>query len=103
MKKILVTEKQLRLISREEVYFNTFSSAVQYAREKVEKRGYEIDENDWWGEVAMGKGRPAEGETTRMTIGLIKNGKPQRKALQIIVYNRGNQIKNNYELTYYIN
>lgn len=103
MKKILITERQLRSISHEDVYFNTFSAAVQYAREKTENRGYEIDENDWWNEVSIGKGKPPEGETTRMTIGLIKNGKLQRKALQIIVYNRGNHIKDNYELTYYIN
>jgi hypothetical protein len=103
--KIIITENQCKKIIEEsinEVYFTTFSGAVQKARENVELRGYEINEDDWWDEVNTGQGRPKEGKTTRMTIGLIKNGKPQRKYLHIQVYNRGNNIKHNYELNYYI-
>ena len=103
--KIQLTEQQLNMVTEkinEEVYFNTFSGAVQYARLKVENRGYVIDEDDWFNEVNTGKGRPKDDQTTRMTIRLYKDNKPQRKALQIQVYNRGNQIQNNFELTYYV-
>jgi len=106
MKKIIITETQLKKLVSEDIdfklYHNTFSSAVQFARNEAENRGYELVENDWWTNVNMGKGKPKEGETTRATIGLTKNGKPQRKALHIQVYNRGNDIKYNYELNYYI-
>ena len=106
MKKIIVTEKQLKAIINEsvkdEIYFDTFSAAVQKAREHTEAKGYEINEDDWWTEVSVGNGRPKEGHTTRMTIGLLRNGKPQKKALQIQVFNRGNELRNNYELNFYI-
>lgn len=102
MKKIIITEAQFRGIAHDELYFDTFSAAVQHARRKAEAKGYEIDENDWFNEVTTGPGKPHEGETTRMSIGILKNGKPQKKALQIIVYNRGNNVKDNYELTHYI-
>jgi hypothetical protein len=105
MKKILITEAQLRILktrNQKETYFDSFSSAVQHARTDIENRGYEIVEDDWWNEVNMGPGRPKEGQTVRISLGLIKNEKPQRKKLHIIIYNRGIEIKNNYELTYYI-
>lgn len=87
----------------EEIYFDTYSGAVGFAKEKVESKGISIDEEDWWNNISMGPGRPKEGETVRHTIGLYKNGKQLRKALQIQVYNRGNNVKRNYELNYYIN
>lgn len=102
---ILLTERQVRLVSERidhETYFNTFSGAVQYARLKVENKGYIIDEDDWFNQVSTGQGRPDEDQTTRMSIGLHKDGKLQRKALHIQVYNRGNKIQNNFELNYYV-
>jgi len=86
-----------------DIYFDTFSEAVQSARKKAEDDGYTIDEDDWFHEVTTGYGKPEEGHYTRMSIGLFKNNKLQRKALQIIVYNRGNDVKKNYELTTYVN
>ena len=103
MRKIIITEGQFRAIAHDDLYFDTFSAAVQHARARAESKGYEIDADDWFREVSTGPGKPREGKTARMTIGLIKNGKPQRKALQIIVYNRGNNVRDNYELTHYIN
>lgn len=106
MKKIIITESQLKRIVNEaintDIYFDTFSEAVGHARTEVEKRGFEIDEDDWWSEISVGPGRPKDGQTTRATIGLIKNGKPQRKALHIQVYNMGLKFKNNYELNFYV-
>ncbi len=86
-------------------YFNTFSEAVQTARLYAESKGYLINEDDWFREINVGRGKPADGQTTKATIGLSLNGKPSRKYLHIQVYNMGLSFGNgrNYELNYYIN
>lgn len=84
------------------VYHNTYSSAVQAAEKYAISKGYEIDYDDWATQVAFGPKRPSDGKTNRMTVNLIKNGKVQKKALSIQVYNRGVS-GNTYELNAYIN
>jgi hypothetical protein len=85
------------------VYHKSFTDAADEARQFAEKRGFEIDEDDWQSQIAMGgknvRSRPSVGKDTRFTVGLLKDGKPQRKALQIQVYG----MKNGYELNAYIN
>ena len=85
-------------------YFNTASQAVDYARKMIEKRGFEIDEDDWNTSIVQGgkynRLRPGVGKTHSYSIGLLKNGKPQRKELQISLYGMPS---GNYELTYYVN
>ena len=70
----------------------------------IEKRGFEIDEDDWQSKIAMGgrysRLRPGKEKTHSFSIGLLKNGKPQRKALQISLYGMPS---GKYELTYYVN
>ena len=87
-----------------DTYFKSASEAVEYAREMAEKKGYEIDEDDWQTQIGMGgkhnRLRPGVGKTHSFTVGLTKNGKPQRKALNISLYGMES---GNYELTYYIN
>ena len=94
----------LKEIHSTDVYFNTFSGAVQSARTKAEAAGYEVDEDDWFREVNVGSGKPKEGQTFKAIIGLIKDGKPQKKFLNIQVYNMGLNFGggNNYELNSYI-
>lgn len=79
----------------------SFSSAVQEASRETEAKGYEIDEDDWFREVSTGPGKPKNGSTTRMTIGLSKKGKPVKEALHIQVFDRGTK-ENSYELNYYV-
>lgn len=85
------------------VYHKSFTSAADAAKKYAEKRGFEIDEDDWSTQIGMGgknvRSRPSEGKTTEFTVGLLKGGKPQRKSLQIQVYG----MKNGYELNAYIN
>ena len=85
------------------VYHKSFTEAAQEARMMAEKRGFEINEDDWHSQITLGgknlRSRPGEGKTTTFTVGLSKDGKPQRKALQIQVYG----MKNGYELNAYIN
>ena len=85
-------------------YYKTASAAADAAREMAEKKGYEIDEDDWQTQIGMGgkhnRLRPGVGKTHSFTVGLTKNGKPQRKALNISLYGMDS---GSYELTYYIN
>ena len=87
-----------------DTYFKSFTQAVEYARKVTEKRGFTIDEDDWQTQIAFGgkysRSRPSKGKTNSFTIGLLKNGKPQRKSLQISVFGMDS---GNYELTHYIN
>ena len=87
-----------------DTYFKSFTQAVEYARKATEKRGFTIDEDDWQTQIAFGgkysRSRPSKGKTNSFTVGLLKNGKPQRKSLQISVFGMPS---GSYELTQYIN
>lgn len=86
----------------EATYFPSYTAALNAARAKAEREGYKIDENDWDTRVTHGyPGRPAEGETTNVKIGLSrvgKGGKPEAAVLVIAVYG----MKQSFELTSYI-
>ena len=86
----------------EATYFPSYTAALNAARAKAEREGYEIDENDWNTRVTHGyPSRPAEGETTNVKIGLSrvgKGGKPEAAVLVIAVYG----MKQSFELTSYI-
>jgi hypothetical protein len=86
-----------------DTYFKSFTDAASAARAYAMKKGYEIDENDWQSQIAMGgkysRSRPSVGKTNSFTIGLMRNGKPQKKALQISVYGMES---GNFELTNYV-
>jgi preprotein translocase subunit YajC len=84
-----------------DLYHKDFSTAVQHAWKQAEKRGFQVDKDDWDRKVAMGPRKPGEGKTNSYSITLMdKNGKPVKKALQMQVYNKGGQ--NPYELNMYI-
>jgi hypothetical protein len=84
-----------------DLYHKDFSTAVQHAIKTAEKRGYQVNMDDWHDKVATGPRKPSEGKTNSYSITLMdKNGKPIKKALQMQVYNKGGQ--NPYELNMYI-
>jgi hypothetical protein len=84
-----------------DLYHKDFSTAVQHAIKTAEKRGYQVDMDDWHNKVATGPRKPSEGKTNSYSITLMdKNGKTVKKALQMQVYNKGGQ--NPYELNMYI-
>ena len=85
--------------SKYQIYHNTYSSAVQHAVSQAEKQGYEVDTDDYDRKVAMGPRKPSSGKTNSFSIKLMKNGKPQKKALQMQIYNMDNK---KYELNMYI-
>jgi hypothetical protein len=85
------------------LYHTSFTSAAESAREYAFKQGYKIDEDDWMQEVGFGgktgRGRPSIGKTNSFTVGLLKNDKPQKKALHFQVYGMES---GKYELNVYI-
>ena len=105
LKSILEDAKiNVKLDEANDTYFKSFTQAVEYARKITEKRGFTIDEDDWQTQIAFGgkytRSRPSKGKTNSFTVGLLKNGKPQRKSLQISVFGMPS---GSYELTQYIN
>lgn len=85
--------------SKYQIYHNTYSQAMQHAYAQAEKQGYEVDMDDVDRKVAMGPKKPSKGKTNSFSIKLTKNGKPQKKALQVQVYGMDN---GKYELNMYI-
>ena len=81
-----------------EVYHKTYTSAISAARNYAEKKGYEINDDDSFRQIGMGPRKPSEGKTNKFSIELSKDGKVQRKKLQIQVYG----MRNSYELNAYI-
>jgi hypothetical protein len=90
----LIKEKK----SDYETYHNSYTSAINAAREYAEKQGYEINDDDSFTKIGMGPRKPSEGKTNRFSIELSKDGKVSRKQLHIQVYG----MKNQYELNTYI-
>jgi hypothetical protein len=80
------------------VYHNSYTSAINDALDYAEKRGYEYDKEETSKKIGMGPKKPSDGKTNRFSINLTKDGKPQKKNLQIQVYGMGEK----YELNCYI-
>jgi hypothetical protein len=81
-----------------DIYFNTYSEAVQFALKDAEKKGFTYDEDEYMTIVATGTKKPSEGKTTSFKLPLLKAGKPVKKMLIVNVYNTGKK----FELNHYI-
>ena len=81
------------------VYFKSYTAAIEAARAAALKKGFEVEDDEMFTKVGMNSKRPSVGKTTKVSLELVKNGKPQRKMLHIQVYG----MKNGYELNSYIN
>ena len=77
----------------------TYTAAVEEALIVEDKAGYEVDMDDYFNQIATGPRKPAEGKTNIFKIALEKQGKEQKKKLQIQIYGKG---KHGYELNCYI-
>jgi len=48
-----------------DTYFESFSAIAEYVLRTVKKKGYEVDEDEWWSKVSLGgrytKSRPSKG------------------------------------------
>ena len=81
-----------------EVYHDSYTSAINAAREWAEKQGYTINDDDAFTKIGMGPRKPSEGKTNKFSIELSKDDKVQRKQLHIQVYG----MRTKYELNCYI-
>jgi hypothetical protein len=84
-----------------EIYHKTYSDAMQSAKSFAKGSGYEVDEDDWHDQVSTGPRKPSKDKTNRFSILLTKNGKEQKKRLQIQVTNIGTSGRP-FELNAYI-
>jgi hypothetical protein len=99
MKRVKLFEEFVNEASNYQIYHTSYSSAVDTAIDYANRMGYEVVNDDVWSQISVGPKRPAEGKTNRASISLTKDGKPQRKMLQIQIYGMGN---GKYELNAYI-
>jgi len=97
--KLRKEETELQEKSDYETYHKDYSSAVQTAIKQAEKRGFEVDMDDWHDKVATGPKKPSAGKTNSFSVKLKKDGKESKKALHLQVYNMDNH---KYELNMYI-
>jgi hypothetical protein len=81
-----------------DVYHNSYTSAIQSAKEYAEKNGYTVSDDDSFRKIGMGPRKPSEGKTNSFSIELSYGGKDSRKQLHIQVYG----MRNKYELNCYI-
>jgi hypothetical protein len=97
--KLRKEETDLQEKSDYEVYHKDYSGAVQAAIKQAEKRGFEVDMDDWHDKVATGPKKPSAGKTNSFSVNLMKDGKESKKKLHLQVYNMDNH---KYELNMYI-
>lgn len=81
-----------------ETYFETLSGALDEVRKVADSRGFELDEDEIFRQ--FGTGGIGYGETKRGSLTITKNGKEQRKMLQVVIYRMDS---GKYELVTYIN
>lgn len=82
-----------------EIYHKSFTSAASEAIQVAKKKGFEVDEDDWFRQVASGPRKPGKGKTNSYTVDLTKNGKPVRRKLAFQVYGMES---GTYELNAYL-
>ena len=85
------------------LYHSSYTSAIDFALKSAVSEGFTTDKEETAVLIGFQSSRPKEGKTERLSIPLYKNGKlVKNKALQIQIYNRGNNVVNNFELNKYI-
>ena len=80
------------------VLHNSYSSAVSEIEKFAKKRGVEIKEDEIWNNISVGPKRPKDGVTNKFHLAILKDGKEQKKHLQVQITGVGEK----YELNMYI-
>jgi hypothetical protein len=101
---IIIEEVKRLKESKYPLYHTSFTSAADAARNLAMSKGYKVNEDDWQTQVALGgrnlRSRPSTGKTTKFSVGLSRNGKPEKnKQLHFQVYGLES---GNYELNAYV-
>lgn len=82
------------------VYHNTYSSVIDSIESYINSLGYDLDQEEYSNAYVDAFFKPKGGKSKKDTLTLYKNGKKQKKAAHIQIYNRGND---KFELNIYIN
>ena len=93
--------KQFLKESEYTIYHNTYTSAVEEISKYASKKNLTLDSEEMATEIGTGPAKPKEGKTNKISLTLTKDGKVQKKMLQIQVFNRGTSSKE-FELNCYI-
>jgi len=83
------------------IYHNTYSGAIQEVIRFVNHNQYELDNDQVFQITGIDNSRPKNGQTTRFSLYIYKNGVKNKKCVHVQVFNRGTNT-NNYELNMYI-
>lgn len=100
MKHLLTNEQFLNEAkSSFQVYHNQYSTVIDEVELYANTMGYELDQEEYGNAYVDAFFKPNDGQTKKDTLTLYKEGKEQRKALQVQIYGMGNK----FELNMYIN
>lgn len=80
------------------VRHNSYSSAVNEIEKFAEKRGYSLKEDEVWNQISIGPAKPKDGDTNKFHLTILKDGKEQKKNLQVQITG----VDEKYELNMYI-
>lgn len=85
-----------------ELYHDSYTSAVQTAKNIAIISGYTIDEDEAMNVIGLGSKKPDVNDTVSLHLNLYdRDGNPVKQRLHFQVYNRGTE-KKPYELNAYI-
>ena len=85
-----------------QLYHSSYTSAIDSALKFAVSEGYTTDIEETAVIIGFQSSSPKEGKTERLSVPVYKSGKLQKKALHVQIYNRGNNVGNNFELNRYI-
>lgn len=77
------------------LYHPTYSAAVQEALKWAQRKGFKVNEDDYFNKVSTGPRKPTPGKTVSHSLALENN---KKKMLHLQVYNTGNS----FELNCYV-
>ena len=83
-----------------ETYHKLYGSAIDAIVKYAKKRGYEINNDDVASAFYDAQEKPKKGKTKSESIEISKNGKVQKKHLQVQIYAKDD---GTFELTMYVN
>jgi hypothetical protein len=91
--------------SSEQIYFPSYSAAVQHAVDGLASKGLVYEAADFERIVTHGTAKPAAGKTTRFVLPIKSKGgliSKSAKGLTVAVYHADDRTQNPFELTYYV-
>ena len=79
------------------ILHDSYTSAIDEMKKNLERKGFELDEDDVWNQISTGPKKPSDGQTNRFDLPLYKNKKPAKKFINVQITGVGD----NYELNLY--